>query len=337
MTSINANIPKQDNKPKLVVFVVYPNFVLLDLSGPLQVFTHAQSPDNHQTAYETAIVSVEGGAVESNTIVSIETTPLAKLEGQAIHTIVVVGGDGAYFSMHDEKLIQNVTNLADKAERVCSVCSGALILAATGILDGRRAVTHWEDCQQLAHEFPKVRVEVDPIFIKDGNIWTSAGITAGMDMSLAVVAEDLGRPAALEMARSMVTPMVRSGGQSQFSPALDRQSLDSSGRFDQLHQWIADNLTSDLRIDELAAQSNMSPRNFSRLYSSQMKITPAKAVEAIRIEVARELLETTELGVKEIASRCGFNDDERMRRAFMRTLKTSPTDYRLHFKTNMVN
>jgi len=334
MTSINAKPQNDKHHPKKVVFVVYPNFVLLDLSGPLQVFSHAQTQGTRQTAYETAIVSLEGGTVPSNTIVSIETTPIAEIEGKTIHTLVVIGGDGAYISMHDEKLIEYVTRMASEAERVCSVCSGALILAATGILDGRRAVTHWEDCRQLEEAFPKVQVEVDPLFIKDGHIWTSAGITAGMDMALAVVAEDLGRPAALAMARDMVTHMVRSGGQSQFSPALDRQSLDSTGRFDKLHDWIADNLQSDLRVETLANQANMSSRNFSRLYSSQMKVTPAKAVEAIRIEVARELLETSALGVKEIAMRCGFNDDERMRRAFVRTLKTSPTEYRLHFQTN---
>jgi transcriptional regulator GlxA family with amidase domain len=233
--------------------------------------------------------------------------------------------------MHDEKLIDEIRKLSVSAGRTCSVCSGALILGATGILDGRRAVTHWEDCRRLADEFPLIKVEVDPIFVKDGSVWTSAGMTAGMDMALAVVAEDLGRPAALEMARSMVTPMVRSGGQSQFSPALNRQSLDSGGRFDTLHGWISDNLQRDLRVDVLAAQTNMSPRNFSRIYSSQMKVTPAKAVGQIRIEVARELLETTTLGVKEIAGRCGFSDYERMRRTFIKTLKTSPTEYRLRF------
>lgn len=330
MTSKKAK--PQKHQPKLVVFVVYPNFVMLDLSGPLQVFTHALSQSNRQNGYETAIVSLDGGVVTSNTILSIETTPIAQIDPQSIHTLVVIGGDGAYQSMHDERLIENIVKLAGFSKRVCSVCSGALILAAAGILDGRRAVTHWEDCQQLADEFPNVMVEIDPIFIKAEDIWTSAGITAGMDMALAVVAEDLGRPAALEMARSMVTPMVRSGGQSQFSPALDRQSVDSEGRFDQLHDWIADNLQSDLRIESLAARANMSPRNFSRLYSSQMKVTPAKAVEAIRVEVARDLLETTALGVKGIAARCGFNDDERMRRAFIRNLKTSPTGYRLRFQ-----
>ena len=332
MTSINANSVNHAYQPKLIVFVVYPDFVLLDLSGPLQVFSHAQCQRNQCNAYEIAIVSTNGGEVLSNTIISIETTPIADLVDQAIHTLVIVGGDGAYVAMNDQALLSSLLSLAHSAERVCSVCSGALILAATGMLDGRRAVTHWEDCEQLQAAFPKVQVEVDPIFIKDEHVWTSAGITAGIDMALAIVAEDLGRAAALEMARSMVTPMVRSGGQSQFSPALDRQTIDSAGKFDELHQWIADNLQHDLRVEALAAQSNMSPRNFSRLYSAQMKVTPAKAVEAIRVEVARELLETTALGVKEIAGRCGFNDDERMRRAFMRAIKTSPTEYRLHFK-----
>ena len=184
MTSINAKSSNLQQSLKLVVFVVYPNFVLLDLSGPLQVFTHAQTQSRHQVAYETAIVSVEGGKVESNTIISIETAAIADLKDRAIHTLIVVGGDGAYDSMHDERLIENVTTLAAKAQRVCSVCTGALILAATGILDGHRAVTHWEDC-------------------------------------------------------------------------------------DQLHKWITDNLRSDLRVDVLAEQVNMSSRNFSRLYSSQ--------------------------------------------------------------------
>ncbi len=332
MTSINAKNPEINRQRKLVVFVVYPNFVLLDLSGPLQVFTHARDQDNGTNPYDTAILSVSGGTVKSNTVVSLETTPISALADQAIHTLIVIGGDGAYEAMHDQTLIANITEIASSVERICSVRSGALVLAATGMLDGRRAVTHWEDCQQLQAEFPQVKVEVDPIFIKDGHIWTSAGITAGIDMALAVMAEDLGRAAALEMARSMVTPRVRSGGQSQFSPALDRQATDTAGRFDELQQWIADNLQQDLRVEALAGQVNMSPRNFSRLYSAQMKMTPAKAVEAIRVEVARELLTTTNLGVKEIANRCGFNDDERMRRAFVRTLKTSPTEYRLNFQ-----
>lgn len=315
-----------------MVFVVYPNIVLLDLVGPLQVFTHALNQTARTNGYRTAVVSSDGGKIDTNTLVSIDTEPLSRYIDEPIHTLVIVGGDGAYEEMHNQKLVNLVKSAATSAHRVCSVCSGALILAAADLLDGRRAVTHWEDCQQLEELFPKVKVERDPIFVKDDHIWTSAGITAGMDLALAVVSEDLGRAAALEMARSMVTPIVRAGGQSQFSPMLNQQSSDTAGRFEKLHQWISNNLTADLRVEELANQTGMSARNFARHYSSVMKTTPAKAVETIRVDVARNLLENTSYSVKEIANRCGFKDDERMRRAFVRHLKTSPTLYRSLFQ-----
>ena len=214
---------------------------------------------------------------------------------------------------------------------LAGLMAGSLVLAAAGLLDGRRAVTHWDECQQLADEFPSVQVEMDPIYIKDGSVWTSAGITAGIDMALAMVAEDLGRRAALKMARSMVTHMVRSGGQSQFSPVLDRQLTDEAGRFEELHQWIGQNLQTDLCVERLAEKMHMSPRNFARLYSKQMGRTPAKAVTSIRVEAARDLLESTELSIKQIAHRCGFGDEERMRRAFLRLLNVPPSDYRQNF------
>jgi len=332
MTSFSANARKPVSVRRLVVFVVYPDIVLLDLVGPLQVFTHALDQADRTRGYETAIVSLKGGKISTNTLVSIETEPLSDYAGRDIHTLVIVGGDGAYDVMYDRNLVDAVNGLAGSAGRICSVCNGALILAAAGLLDGRRAVTHWEDCEQLASEFPQVTVERDPIFIKDGPVWTSAGITAGMDLALAITSEDLGRPASLEMARSMVTPMVRAGGQSQFSPMLNRQSRDATGRFDGLHHWIADNLTADLRVEQLAGHVGMSPRNFARRYALEMKATPARAVEAIRVDVARGMLESTEHSVKDIANRCGFKDDERMRRAFVRHLKTSPSGYRMRFQ-----
>ena len=315
--------------------MVYPDIVLLDLVGPLQVFTHAVSERTGRAGYVTAVTSLDGDNVPTNTILPIPAQPIADFFDRPIHTLVIVGGDGAYAAKDNCDLLQAIIKLGRKAKRVCSVCSGAIVLAATGFLDGRRAVTHWEDCEKLATLFPGVRVEKDPLYIKDGNVWTSAGITAGMDMALAIVAEDLGRAAALAMARSLVTPVIRSGGQSQFSPVLGQQFTDTSGRFDALHSWIAHNLQLDLRVEALAAKANLSPRHFSRLYRSQMKTTPAKAVEAIRIEVARELLETTALGVKQIAARCGFSDDERLRRAFLRVLKTSPSAYRLQFQADV--
>lgn len=314
------------------MFVVYPDIVLLDLVGPLQVFSHAPDPVTQKTGYRCEVVSVDGGLIPTNTVVSIPSTPAAQLADRDIHTLVVVGGDGALQSMYDAQVIDAIQTLARGAHRVCSVCSGALVLAATGLLDGRRAVTHWEDCQMLAERFPNVRVELDPIFIKDDNVWTSAGITAGIDMALAIVSEDLGRLSALTVARSMVAQMVRSGGQSQYSPALGRQVTDGAGTFEALHSWIAQNITMPLPVETLAAQAGMSARNFSRAYAKAMGTTPAKAVEAMRIERAQDLLETSDKGIKHIAALCGFNDEDRMRRAFLRRLNVSPAEYRQTFQ-----
>ena len=226
MPSYYAKIANRTPDQMNVLFIVYPNIVLLDLVGPLQVFTHARKSTLSDPAYQTNIVSFDGSNIKTNTILMIDTDPLenwlVKHQNTPIHTLVVIGGDGATDASLDQSFVDQVRQLADQSMRVCSVCSGALVLAATGILDGRRAVTHWEDCDQLAAQYPAVKVEIDPIYIKDGNIWTSAGITAGIDMALAIIEEDLGKPAAIEMARSLVTPMVRSGGQSQFSPELDR-------------------------------------------------------------------------------------------------------------------
>lgn len=316
---------------RLVVFLVYPDIVLLDLVGPLQVFSHAPDEKTGAVGYDCVTISLHGEMTPTNTVVSIPTTPASAVLGRDIHTLVIVGGDGANVAMLDENIIDLVQRLGVRSERICSVCSGALVLAAAGFLDGRRATTHWDDCKTLAEMFPLVRVEEDPIYVKDGSVWTSAGITAGIDMALAMVAEDLGRDAALEVAKSMVTQMVRSGGQSQFSPNLGRQLIDNSGRFEHLHAWISENLRGDLGVDILAERANMSSRNFSRVYSRVMGVTPAKAVETMRIEAARVQLEVTRLSVKQIADDCGFRDVENMRRAFLRALNVTPSEYRETF------
>lgn len=335
MTSFSANLPTQADDPRSVVFLVYPDIVLLDLVGPLQVFSHARDPKTGRNGYTCAVTSVSGGSVDTNTVVTIPSQPVTRHLNREIHTLVVVGGTGANTAMLDDLLLENIRQLAGNSQRICSVCSGALVLAAAGLLEGRRAVTHWEDCKTLEEQYPDVRVEVDPIFINDGNIWTSAGITAGIDMALAIVTADLGRRAALEMAQSMVTHMARAGGQSQFSPVLGHQIRDAGGRFEPLHLWIAENVEKDLRVEALAERMNMSARNFARLYTKQTGLTPAKAVEAIRTDAAKELLETTGLTVKQVAVRTGFNDEERMRRTFLRLLNVSPSDYRQGFKARL--
>ncbi|MEM7289981.1 MAG: helix-turn-helix domain-containing protein [Pseudomonadota bacterium] len=322
-----------------VLFIVYPDIVLLDLVGPLQVFSHARKDGCSGPGYETHVASRLGGKISTNTILNADSLPLkdwlSKPQHPPIHILIVVGGDGAYEAAEDQEFVGQVGFLAAQATRVCSVCSGALILAAAGLLDGRRAVTHWEDCEHLATQYPDVVVEVDPIYIQDGKIWTSAGITAGIDMALAIVEQDLGKPAAIEMARSIVTPIVRSGGQSQFSAELDRQARDRSGKFAELHDWIARNIHERISVDEMAEMARMSPRNFSRQYTKTIGLSPARSVEAIRVDAARDLLATTDLSLKSIATKCGFQTRERMRLAFLRNINTAPADFRRRFRLDL--
>ncbi|WP_299694223.1 helix-turn-helix domain-containing protein [uncultured Tateyamaria sp.] len=328
--------PPLGDAPRAVLFVVYPDIVLLDLSGPLQVFTHARAPGVRSAPYRTHVASRAGGAVPTNTILHVDSDPLAAWltpeRAASVHTLVIVGGDGVFDAMADPVMVEQVARLVRQAARVCSVCSGALLLAATGVLDGRRAVTHWEDCDALATRFPKVAVEMDPIFVKDGHVWTSAGITAGIDMALAIVREDLGPQAAIDMARSLVTPVIRSGGQSQFSADLTKQLSDIGGQFAPLHAWLTDNMAQRITVDMMAEVCAMSARTFARKYAMTMGVPPARALELMRVDAARDLLGTTGLSMKAIALRTGFGDQERMRRAFHRHLKTAPSTYREQFQ-----
>ncbi|MDA9208388.1 AraC family transcriptional regulator [Octadecabacter sp.] len=320
---------------RTVVFVVYPGIVLLDLVGPLQVFTHAMHKGTDVPAYATHVVSLGGGPITTNTIVEIDSTPLSEFliekEGAELDTLIIVGGNGAVVSTENSHLVQQVSQLAKRARRTCSVCCGAFVLAAAKLLDGRRAVTHWEDCDLLAARFPEVRVEVDPIFINDGPFWTSAGITAGIDMALAIVQQDLGRAPALKLARSLVTPMIRSAGQSQYSTDLARQTQDVDGEFSDLHLWLRQNLARPISVECMAKQCSMSSRSFSRRYLASVGVPPAKSLEQMRVDAAKHLLLETNRSMKTIAIECGFRDDEKLRRAFHRNLHTSPSSYQSLF------
>lgn len=312
-----------------VVFIVFPEVKLLDLSGALQVFEDANSVC--AASYETAILALRAGPVKTDTAVSVSADAISKWPDRTIDTLIVAGGPGTRAASRDERLIAEVRHLAAASTRVASICTGAYVLAAAGLLDHRRCVTHWESCAHLQKRFPQTQVDPDPIYVRDGNVWTSAGVTAGIDMALAMVADDHGRTSALALARSLVAYMMRPGGQSQFSPVLDQQASDAGGRFEALHAWIIDNLASDLKVERLAEQANMSARNFARVYREETGSSPAKAVERFRVEAACRLLEDTGLPVITIAGRCGFNDDERLRRAMTRTVALSPNDYRRHF------
>jgi transcriptional regulator GlxA family with amidase domain len=255
---------------------------------------------------------------------------LASIRG-AIDTLVVVGGEGAERAATDPELVAWVERAARRSRRVASVCTGAFVLAAAGLLDGKRATTHWRSCGQLAREYPDVLVEPDPIFVRDGNVWTSAGVTAGMDLALALVDDDLGRDVALMTARQLVMFVQRPGGQSQFSAQLGAQ-LATRDPLRDLQQWIADNPDEDHAVERLAGRVAMSPRHFARVFRDEIGCTPAAYVERVRVEVARRLLESTALPGPDVARAAGFGTTETLRRAFARRVGVGPSEYRDRFR-----
>ncbi|MEM7523709.1 MAG: helix-turn-helix domain-containing protein [Pseudomonadota bacterium] len=331
MTSFPA---KRADAPPLVAFLLHQNVKLLDLAGPLQVFADAGAVIGAAARYKTALVSVGGGPVATDAGAAITTIAPEGL-GRAPHTVLVVGGPAARVAAADPAFIAALTDLAAQARRVGAICTGAFPLAAAGLLDGRRAVTHWASCADLAASRPQVTVEPDGIYVEDDGVWTSAGVTAGIDLALAMVRADHGAAAALALARSLVAPLVRAGGQSQYSDTLARQEDDAAreSRFSALHDWIDAHLSADLSVEAIAAHMAMSPRSFTRRYREATGQTPAKAVEGARVACARRLLETTRLSGAEIAATAGFGDDERLRRAFQRRVGVSPSAYRARFRT----
>jgi transcriptional regulator GlxA family with amidase domain len=316
---------------RLIEVLAYPAVQLLDVTGPLQVFASANAlmaKAGNAEPYEVRIVARDGLTVETSAGVGLAVHPLPAIDA-AVDTLVIPGGDGVSAAAADGILVDWVRRRAGQARRTASVCTGAFLLAATGVLDGRRAVTHWEFCAELARRFASVRVESDPIFVRDGSLWTSAGVTSGIDLALALVEEDLGRAAALAVARYLVVFFKRPGGQAQFSEILSLQTTDD--RFSALHDWISNHLAGDLSLPTLARRAGMSERSFSRHYADATGLTPARAIERLRIEGARHLLSETRLPIKRISQRCGFGSEETMRRSFLRLLATTPQDYRARF------
>ncbi|MCU1580607.1 MAG: helix-turn-helix protein [Rhodoglobus sp.] len=314
-------------EPRIVI-VGFPSAQILDITGPLEVFSTA-SRFLSITRYATQLVSTDGGPVLTTSGLEFATSPIDEVLGD-IDTLVISGGRDMDEAAGDTKLVDNIRRLAAQARRVTSVCSGAFLLAAAGLLEGRRATTHWAECAQLEREYPNISVEPDAIYVKDGNVWTSAGVTAGIDLALALVAEDHGRKAAAVVARRLVVYLRRSGGQGQFSALLAAQSADDEPIRDLL-AWIPDHLTDDLGIPVMAARTHLSERQFSRVFKSEVGITPAEHVEAVRMEAACRLLETTNSTMEQIARACGFGTPETMNRAFRRRLNTTPTNHRYHF------
>ena len=317
--------------PRRVEILAFPQEQLLDVAGPLQVFASANDLARAQglrEPYAPLVMASGAGGVATSSGLALLAAPLAP-PGEALDTLVVAGGQGVQAAMRDEALLDWVRARAARARRIASVCSGAFLLAAAGLLDGCRVATHWSRGTELGRRFPALRVEPDPIFLRDGRVWTSAGITAGIDLSLALVEEDRGRAEALAVARHLVVFLKRPGGQAQFSTTLSLQA--ESDRFADLHAWMAGHLNADLSLPALAARAGMSERSFLRHYRARTCLTPAKAVERLRLEAARRMLTDTHQPVKRIAAHCGFGSEESMRRAFLRGLAITPVEYRARF------
>jgi transcriptional regulator GlxA family with amidase domain len=318
--------------PKAIHVLAFANMQILDVTGPLQVFASANDIARQRglpIPYAPSVIASGGGAVMSSAGLAVLAEPLPDT---ASDTLIIAGGWGIYPAAEDVLLVDWVREHGAKCRRVASVCTGAFLLAASGWLDGRRVVTHWTRCEQLAQQHPNLHVEANPIFINDGPVWTSAGVTAGIDLALAMVEEDLGSDIALDVARHLVVFLKRPGGQSQFSVTLSLQN--QGNRFDELHAWIAEHLTCDLGIPTLAEQAGMSERSFVRHYRADTGQTPARAIELIRVETARRLLSDTGLPVKRIAANCGFGSEETLRRSFLRAIGVTPQAYRERFSVS---
>ena len=296
----------------MIGVLIFPDFQLLDAAGPISAFEIAARVAGAPLAIK--VLAVTPGPVRSSS--GVEMLARGVRPSGAITTLIVAGGEGSRTAAACPKTLTFVRAMAKRGIRIASVCSGAFILAEAGLLDGRRATTHWQRTRQLMAAYPKVKLEADQIYTRDGNIWTSAGITAGIDLSLAMIAEDYGDEIAQQTAKQLVLYHRRSGGQSQFSSLLELKT--PSGRFGPLLGWVREHLDAPLTVEDMAEQAGMSSRHFTRAFIAETGTTPSKAVERLRIEVARQRVQSSSEAIERVAEVTGFRDPERMRRAFIR-------------------
>lgn len=312
-----------------VVVVAFPGFQSLDALGPIEVFDHASTALGHR-AYTTELVAPSAGAVvASSGVAVVADRSLDQVDGTDLDTLVVAGGTGVYVAIEQADVVAEVERLAGAARRVASVCTGAYLLAETGVLDGRRVTTHWMACDHLQRCYPDLDVDPAPIFVSDGSVATSAGVTAGMDLALQFVEDDHGHALALDVARALVLFLRRPGDQAQLSGPVTGTITDSSP-LRPLREWVVGHLDGDLSVDRLAERAGQSPRTFARRFRAEVGLTPARWVETLRLEQARRLLEEGTEPVDEIARRCGLQP-EAIRRLFHRHLGLAPTEYRRRF------
>jgi transcriptional regulator GlxA family with amidase domain len=314
---------------RTVVIVAFPGVQSLDVTGPLEVFHTASLIAGG--GYDVRVATVDGATVAASSGLRL-AGDLALADVGAIDTLIVAGGDGTRPHRADPRLVDWLRERAPDARRVASVCSGAFLLAAAGLLDGRRVTSHWAVCRELARRYPAIDVDPEPIYTRDGELWTSAGVTAGMDLALAIVEEDLGRGVALGVARGLVLFLRRPGGQSQFSAQLASQFAERDAIRD-LQQWMLDHPEGDLSVEAMAERVAMSPRHFARRFRAEVGETPARYVERVRVEAARRRLEDSAEAIDAVAPACGFGTTETMRRAFVRALGVAPAEYRRRFQS----
>jgi transcriptional regulator GlxA family with amidase domain len=320
--------------PRQIAILAFPDVQSLDVTGPLEVFAGAQTlieaVGRDDSGYEVSVLSHDGAPLRTSSGLQVVPHGSFSETPRQLDTLIVAGGYGSHAASKDPATIEWIVSTSKRARRTASVCTGAFLLAAAGLLDGRRATTHWSAAKELAKRYRRVQVDPEPIFLRDGPIWTSAGVTAGMDLALALVEEDLDRDAALAIARQLVLFLRRPGNQAQFSATLATQEPVREPLRD-IRRHIVENLAGELSVEALAQRAHMSPRHFARLFRSETGVTPARYVESIRLEAARRALEDSAQPVSTVALTCGFGTPETMRRSFLRALGVGPAEYRRRF------
>jgi transcriptional regulator GlxA family with amidase domain len=320
---------------KKIVMLSVPPASGVDVIGPLEALGIASrmvAESSGRAAYESELVTTASDLAlpTSSGVKIVAHKHYTEVRGK-VDTLLISGGPGTR-GPRDPALLDWLRQMAKHTRRICSICTGAYLLADAGLLEGKRATTHWRHVESFARQHPGVLWDPNPIFIQDGRFYTSAGISAGMDLALALIEEDFGSALALDVARYMVIFLRRPGSQAQFSVSLAAQAAERKS-LQELQAWIAENPAKDLSVEALADRAAMSSRNFARVFASELGSTPARYVEQVRVEAARTLLASTDDGVDQIASRCGFSSAELLRRCFVRHFKIAPSQYRKHFRT----
>ncbi|WP_097869690.1 GlxA family transcriptional regulator [Streptomyces sp. rh34] len=327
-----------DSAGRLVVIVLFEGVDLLDVTGPPEVFSLARRESDDAAGYEVVLAAGSRDPVTTGAGVRIlPDLTFDEVAGRSIDTLIVPGSveidsERRVHALVDPGLVERVKELAARSRRTTSVCVGAHLLAAAGLLDGKRATTHWSTARQLAAEHPEIEVDADPIFIREGDVWTGAGISACLDLSLALVADDLGEAVALRVARQLVMYLKRQSGQSQFSVPLEQ--ISATRRVEDLRHHILRNIGRRLTVADLAAYAHVSDRHLTRIFKTELGTTPHAYIESVRVEKARNELESSDSTLERIASVCGFGTVDTLVRAFRRRLNVTPTEYRLRFRSS---